>query len=194
MNKLLVGLGVVVLAGALLVAGLAVSKPTNITVELPSNLGNASPFHDFPEFFNLGAFRKGSPDQDRAIPTVVSPSSASTLTVSSSQICDNNVVRINFTTATGTVTLPSAANFTSNGTCLANLGDAHEFMFQSANDVANGTTTITAGASSTLFHLSLNSSANASTTLFGSSTSVLKGVRVQREDGQRILWAVFNLD
>lgn len=193
MNKLLVGLAVALVVGALVVAGVAVSRP--VKVDVSGVLGGSGSIRDFAQFFNAGGFRAGSPDPDNSVPIMLAADGvASTLTASSSQVCSNNVLTSTFSTATGTVTLPGGPDFEKNGTCLSTMGSSHSFFLYGANALA-GTTTIAKGASSSLNFLSLNSSANASTTLFASSgLSRLEGVVISSSSQKWIIWSVLNFD
>lgn len=185
MNKLLTA--GVVLALVLGAVGVFFPQTTTVVREL---VGRGD---DFPQAFNSGIWFAGKFDPDTSVPTLEAADDiASTLTASSSQICSNNVLKVSFSTATGTITLPSALQLSQNGTCLAKIGSSHTFFLWSANDVANGTTTFEKSASSSLDFPILNNTATASTTMLGSSTARVDGLRVSSGSQEWVLWNVTN--
>ena len=175
MNKLLTA--GVVLALLLGVVGVFFPQVTTVIRETVVG-GGVSQNQDFPWFFNAGAFISGGLDPDKSVPVLTgSAAASSTITASSSMICTNNVIESAFTTATGTLTLPGAADYRADGRCLVNVGDMKTFFIINANDTV-GTTTFAGRASTSIsFLASGNNTGTASTTLLSSSTARVDAFR-----------------
>lgn len=196
MNKLLVGLGVVVVVGALLVAGLAVSRP--VKVDVSGVLGNST-LRDFPTVFNQGLSLTGEFDADGAMPYRALGNATTTDSLTASQLCSNTGIRYGFAsdTLTGVVTLPSSADLKAGGTCLNTLGAVKNFVVVNAS--SSGTFRFANNTSSTLVSQFLASSTIAGPG-FGTSTipnngvGLLKGMRVASSSAfgasERVIWTL----
>ena len=187
MNKLLIGLVVL----SLVLSVLAFTRPGQVIVrELGSAAGT---LHTQTEAFLTGLSTTGFVDFDTSIPTI---SGVSTVTVTAAQICSNEILNLGFNVATGTVTLPTPANFKSGGQCLVGLGDSKTFAIY--NSTSSGNVGFAMGASSSLF-----------THILASTTSVLAGdqlatsslrskglgeFRVYRLTSSSEEWLIYELD
>ncbi len=171
----------------LLAAGVAILGYLYATVPSPLGQGAARDNTERNDFKGGVAF-SGAFDFDDKIPVIGNGGTAasSTVVASSSQICPNNVLRVNFPTATGTITLPSVADFKANGTCLSKEGSYKTIFLTNANDLAPGTTTIAKGASSSISGAS--TTAAFPLTFIASSTAELTGIRIASSGQEWLIW------
>ena len=197
MNKVLIGLGVVLVAGSLLLSVLALSRPGQLIVKEVEVLGAAGSEVSYVADLMSGLFSAGFKDLDRSVPALTGAAGASsTRTLTAAEVCDNSnsMVNVQIRTATGTVTLPSALLLKQAGKCLTELGDSVRLVIRnSSSSISGGTFDIVAGASSTLYSQSITSSTLpgsvvfASTSLRGSNVAELEGVRFTSTT-DHILW------
>ena len=186
MNKILYGL--VVVALVLGVIGITYPKAIidvnaiakRVYDQINSSVGAiAGTEHSFRENFNAGLFTAGLNDKDGVVPVW----GGATMTGTSSDICDNTVIRLRSRQATGTVvTMPAATTFDSNGTCLSKEGDTKLFFL--TNDV--GTSTFLNGASTSLSSLGFTTS-----TIGASSTVPIWSTRFASGTQQWIRFLIF---
>ena len=163
-----------VLAIIVVVVGGFFLKPPQV-IEVKTFGANPGPDYYERQNFLVGAYISGLFDDNGAIPNATLV--GSTATTTAANICDENLVRA---TASGTISLPSPANFTALGRCLRSTPS--EKTFTIFNDSASGgALTITLLASSTLFSQSFATSTAvqsfATTSLIGSSTMRISAIR-----------------
>jgi hypothetical protein len=169
-NKVVLGFLALVAIGALVLAGIAVGRPVTVTVQNPVGTGGSQ--YSAVQYLYDGAFIPSIRDKDDTVLSTSSTNSVKTLT--SKDLCENPVIHVYLKTATGTITLPTAASMIA-GDCLNRQGSRMVFTLQ--NSSSSGVWDLAGNTSSTLLTLKI-----ASTTLtgegfyYGTSTVAAKSI------------------
>jgi len=145
MNKTLVAL-LVGLAVAGLAFGALSGLRQDVVREVRTVVGSAGSVFSFPVDFLEGAFLSSKKDLDGDV--LDQTTSGSTVTLTAAQVCENTLINQGFTTATGTVTLPTVASLIVPGNCFSREGDVVEFAIRNASSTSRMIFAV--GASSTL--------------------------------------------
>lgn len=150
MNKLLAGLAVllgVALVGAVVVVGLAVNRPVNVTVNAP--LGATGDTYTNKLDVIDGAFIQADLDSDD------DALSTSNALLTNTQICSNTLIDLAYATGTQGVTLPSQPLLSQSGQCFDREGATRTVFLRNASSSGGSAINIIAGASSTIYNINL---------------------------------------
>ena len=194
MNNLLV---VFLVVAVVVLGGVSVFNPPEmITIEKVPVYGSGSgQNHYFEEYFYEGAYIQNFKDGNGVTPTFVgSDAASSTRTLTAAEVCENTVVRMEFRTATGTLTLPTTASLLID--CFKVIGDAKlNFAIWNSSPTSTSYFELAVGASSTLQLRSFASStldvggiSFGTSTIAASEMGELSARRVSSSSQKWILW------